>query len=461
MRILLINVALRKESPVKLFPVGLGYIATAIKNAGFTFDLFDIDINRYTDEQVNDFLKVNSYDVVLFGCLVTGYKIIKSLSLLIKKYNPNSLLIAGNSVASSIPEILLKNTMVDIAVMGEGDQTIIELLKCIQKDEDYKNIQGISYLEDNKLKINPERPRIKDISSLPFIDFSIWDIEKYITNAKNYLREPLPFNREEARALPVNTARGCIARCTFCYHIFKDVPYRSRSVDSIMNEISSLIEKYNVNFISLWDELTFFSKEHAREFAKAILDRKLKFYWFANCRADLFNDENDTEIIQMLLDAGCINMGYSLESASPEILKAMNKKITVEQFSYQTKLFQKVGLNVATSLVFGYPQETPETIKRTFDVCIENKIHPSVGFLLPQPGSVMYEYALSNGFIKNEEEYILSMADRQDLTLNMTNIPDEEFKKLVLDGARRCNEALNVGLEEDKLIKTQYYRAKK
>lgn len=139
----------------------------------------------------------------------------------------------------------------------------------------------------------------------------------------------------------------------------------------------------------------------------------------------------------------------------------MNKNISVEQFSRQTQLFHKAGIRTVTSLVFGFPQETPESIKKTFDCCIENKIYPSAGYLLPQPGSVIYDYARQNGFIGDEEEYLLKMGDRQDLRLNMTKMTDQEFKDLVLEGLKRCNDELQIGLPTEELIKTTYYRSSK
>ena len=149
-----------------------------------------------------------------------------------------------------------------------------------------------------------------------------------------------------------------------------------------------------------------------------------------------------------------------MESADADILKAMNKKISVEQFSKQTQLYQNAGLATWTSLVIGYPQETPETIKKTFDCCIENKIYPSVGYLLPQPGLPMYDYAVEHGFIEDEEAYLIKMGDRQDLRINMKQMKDEELETLVVKGLERCNKKLNVGLKLDQLIKTQYYRMK-
>jgi len=461
MKILVINVSLRPESKEKLFPIGLGYITTALKNAGFDFDIMDIDAYRYSDQEVESFLIKNGYDVVCMGCIVTGYKIVKKLSSIIKNAHPKTLIIAGNSVASSVVETLLSRTGVDIAVQGEGDETIIELLEAIRHEKSLDSIHGICFSKDGTIVSTPHRQPIRNISALPFIDFSIFDVELYINQSKVSASEPLPIPREQVRALPVNIARGCIGNCGFCYHVFKGVPYRYRTPDSIVSEIRTLIEKYSLNYINFWDELTFFSKKNTLELVQKIIDEDLHFYWTGSCRADLFIDDDDIYVIEKMKEAGCLGMLFSLESADPQILQAMNKHITVEQFSRQTKIFHKGGLTAWTSLVLGYPQETPETIRKTFDCCIRNKIYPSVGYLLPQPGSLMYSYARGNGFIEDEEEYLMRMGDRQDLRINMTAMTDEEFQGHVLNGLKRCNEELNIGLQEDGLIKTQHFRAKK
>ncbi len=460
MNILLINVSLRPLSPVKMFPVGLGYIATAVKNAGYAFDLLDIDAYRYSDEEVERRIRRKKYDVVCLGCIVTGYRIVRDLAAAVRRHHPRALVVAGNTVASSVTDTLLGRTEVDVAVLGEGDETIVEILKAVEEAGDLAEVRGICLRKEGSIVRTPRRPPIQDISSLPFIDFSLFDAELYITNAATYVSDPLPVPREEVRLLPVNTARGCVARCTFCYHVFDGMPYRFRSVENIVREVRELADRYAINYVGFSDELTFFSKKRALEFSEAIIQSGLRFYWVINCRGDLFDREEDIEIILKMKEAGCISVGYSLESSDPGILRAMNKKITAEDFSRQTQLFHRAGMPVVTSLVLGYPQETPETIRATFDCCIENRIYPSSGYLLPQPGSKMYEYAREHGFIRDEEEYLLLMGDRQDLRVNMTTMTDEEFERHVLEGLKRCNTILEVGLDEDNLIKTQYYRAK-
>ena len=321
------------------------------------------------------------------------------------------------------------------------------------------HVQGISYIRNGEFIKNPDRLLIKDISSLPIIDFSLFDVDIYIEASRQHANDPLPMKREEVRAMPVNTARGCIANCTFCYHVFKNSPYRFRNPDSIVAEIRELISRYQINYILFWDELTFFSKKQTIALVDRLLAEDLDVYWAGSCRGNLFDCEEDLEIMEKMKKSGCVSMAYSLESSDPSILKMMNKHVSAKQFSTQTGLFHRAGIPVGTSLVMGYPQETPETIRRTFECCIENSIYPSAGYLLPQPGSKMYDYAIASGFIGDEEEYLLKMGDRQDLRLNMTSMNDEEFEMYVLEGLKRCNSLLGVGLDERSLIKTKHYRA--
>ena len=122
MKILVINIALRPPPARKSLPLGLGYVVSAMKRAGFEFDLLDLDAHPQYSEQTERFLRTHHYDVVAMGCIVTGYKYIKWLSNTIKMAFPDTVVIVGNTVAESIPNILLTKTGADIAVMGESDK---------------------------------------------------------------------------------------------------------------------------------------------------------------------------------------------------------------------------------------------------------------------------------------------------------------------------------------------------
>ena len=135
----------------------------------------------------------------------------------------------------------------------------------------------------------------------------------------------------------------------------------------------------------------------------------------------------------------------------------MNKKIEAQYFLDQVNILNAVGITSMISVVFGYPIETPGTIKETFDMCLEAQIYPSMGYLLPLPATGMYDYAKKNKFIINEDKYLDSITERQDLCLNMTEMSDEKVRSLIAEGAAELNEKLNIGLETKSLLKTGGY----
>lgn len=452
-----VNISLRPGARVRYFPVGLGYVMTAVRDAGYAFDYIDQDLYNLSEAEVLEKIGSGKYDIVLMGCIVTGYKFVKSLSTAIKKQSPGTIVAAGNSVATSIPEELLKNTGVDVALIGEGDITDVELLDAIREKRDLRAVKGIAFKDSTgKILYTPAREPIEDISRL-YIDYSLFDIEGYIPYMSEAVARPAPVPREGLRAFPINTARGCINRCTFCYHVFRNNRYRRRSVESIFDEIGRVTRRYGINYIFFADDLSFYSKDIIREFLDQKEKSGLDFYWEGTCRGNLFTDEADIDLIVRMRENGCYALGYSLESSNEEILKAMNKHVSLENFKKQTQLLKRGGIRVFTSIVVGYPQETAETIKNTFDVCIDCELSPSVGYLLPQPGSEVYDYAIQNGHIPDVEAFLMEMGDRQDLHLNMTTMTDGELERVTEENIIRCNEALGIECTGDSLLKTTNY----
>ena len=458
MRVLLINICLRPYLPHKIFPIGLSYIAGAIHRASYDLEILDIDVNRYSDEEAERRLRKKQFDVVGFGCIVTGYKIVKGLSQLVKSINKDAVIIVGNSVASSIPEMLLSKTEVDIVVVGEGDITIVEVLDRLEGSESLEGVEGIYYKQEGKIIASPPRKPIDDIDSIPFPPWDLFDIEKYIAASSDWVDEPYPIPKESIRELSVNTARGCLFNCTFCYHVFRDNRFRARSPQSVVNEIKELQRRYDINYVFMSDEMTLYSRKQAEEFADCFLSNNLNIYWAGDCRANLFRGE-DVEIARKLKKSGCVILEYSLESGNRGILKAMNKKLTPEEFVTQVKVLNQAGIVSCTSLVFGYPQETIETIRETFSYCYDNDLYPSVGYLLPQPGTPMYDLAIERGLIRDEEEYLLNMGDRQDLNINFTNMPSEVFGGEIKQNLIRLRDKFGLPISEEHLIKTVVHKS--
>ncbi len=453
---------MRPNANRRFFPIGLGIIHTIVNDAGYNPELLDLDANPQSSKITKEYLKNNHYDVVLMGCIVTGFDKIKWISDYIRSVHSKTIIIVGNTVASSVPKLLLEHTSADIAVMGEGDITILELLCKIKDKEDYSGVPGIVTMLNGKIKKSVSRPVIKDIDSVKLPDWDLFDIDTYIGSQSENLNEPLPpIPRDQIKSMVINTARGCPYSCTFCYHAFIGTKYRYRSAKSIICEMRHLKENYGINTFSFNDEMTFITPRQTNEFAEALIESNLNVWFEADCRSGLLKKEEHLEIAYKLKKAGCLSLAYSLESANTDILIWMDKNLGPDNFLKQSKILEKVGIATLTSVVFGYPNETKETIAQTIDVCIEANVYPSAGYLLPQPGTPMYDYALKHGYITDEYEYVMKIGDRQDLWMNMTNMSDDELKETVGREMQRCATELELGLHGDSLLKTGHYKIPK
>ena len=464
LKLLFVNPCLRPGGFTKVLPVGLASVMTYFETKEYDFTLLDIDINEYDDVYVENYIKNNHFDIILLGTIVTHYKWIKWFVNMAKTQQPNSKIIVGNSVAGSIPELFLEKTKGDIVVIGEGEITAYEAVEAIRLEKDLKNVQGIAFIDNQDNIIKNEPRKAANIEDFPYINWDYFDVERYIAQP-----DPIPdknISPEDMRFMPVITARGCAFRCSFCHFVFWDDPYRNRKPKSILGEIKQLQEKYNAKYINFWDDLSFASAIQVEKFCDAVIASGLKFKWLASVRVDLFSrgrleGADALRVAKKMKESGCYTVGFALESGNKEILKMMNKEIEVEAFYKTVNTLREAGIICQTSVVFGYPIETTETIKETFDQCLKARMYPSIGFLLPLPYTVMYDYAKVHGFITDEDRYLESITERQDICVNMTKMSDDEIMNEIKIGGAKLNKALKIGLDKNSYIKTRGYKGHK
>jgi len=484
-KLLFINPSLRPEAPNRYLPVGLGYVVTAVEQAGYRFDLLDIDIGRYSDSYVENFIREGSYDVIAFGAIVSHYKWCKWLIGVIKHHSPQCRVIVGNSVGGSIPEVLFAHTEVDIVIKGEADRTIVEVLGVLrdggslgQVSEPLRpwphtngnlppcyegtGVPGIVFRDaKGRLVFTGHRKAVAKIDSLPFPNWDLFDVQAYFETARTMVFEPKRYPRDKAVVMPVNTARGCVFKCTFCHYVFWNDPYRHRSAQSVIGEIRRNQEKWGANYICFWDELSFHKLGPAETFIDELIEADLGIHWMGAVRSDLFGRSDIPRADRLraatkFVESGCLALGYSLESGNEEILKAMNKRVKAEFFGEQVDVLREAGIVSNTSLVIGYPQETEATIRETLDMCRRFRVYPSVGFLLPLPETGMWAYAVDNGFIKDADAFLSGVTERQDIVLNLTQMTDEQILAEVHGGLKRMKEEFGLDLG-DNLIRTGGY----
>ncbi|MHC1699596.1 MAG: radical SAM protein [Humidesulfovibrio sp.] len=454
-RLLFINPCLRPGARRKYPPVGLACVMTAVKKAGYQFDLLDMDADEMGLDGLRRRLLGRRYDFCGFGCIVTGLRLVREIAQMVREANPECLIVAGNSVATSIPEILLRNTEVDVAVLGEGDVTTVELVRAVAKGLDWRGIPGVAYLDGGNLALTARRPLIGNLDEIGFPDWDLFDLPKY---NEGMLKLTMDESEGEQVVFPLNAARGCPFSCTFCYHVFKGERYRKYSEPLVVQEFVRLSKSYGATFIQFWDELTFPDLPSVRRMVENLEGLDFVTRWEGVSRCNLFS-RKDAELISRMRGCGCRSVAFSIENASPEILAAMNKRLSHDRTVEHALALWEGGVTPLTSIIFGYPQETPESIRQTLELCERCNIYPSVGYLQPLPGTPVYQWALESGAIPDEYAYLMQAGDRQDLHVNLTAMPADELVGLVQDGMREL--ARKMGLTFKDPLKTGVYQKPK
>jgi radical SAM superfamily enzyme YgiQ (UPF0313 family) len=462
-KLLFVNPCLRPGGFTKVLPVGLASVMTYFHENDYDFTLLDIDINEYDDAYVENYIKNNHFDIILVGTIVTHYKWIKWFVNTAKRNQPNACVITGNSVAGSIPELFLSKTKGDIVVLGEGEISAYEAVEAIRLGKKLEEVEGIAFRNSSGKYTETSPRKAAQINDLPMINWDFFNVEKYLEQPEVIPDKSEADSNEPNRSMPVITARGCAFKCTFCHYMFWDDPYRNKAPTKILDEIEFMIKKYNATYIHFWDDLSFASAKQAEKLCNEILERGLKFKWIATVRVDLFSrskleGDDAIRVAKKMRQAGCYSVGFALESGSPEILKMMNKNIEADAFYETVRFFKEADITCHTSVVFGYPIETEETILQTFDQCYKAEVYPSIGFLLPLPSTGMYDYAKLHGFITDEDKFLESITERQDININMTKMSNEEIMNAIKKGAKKLNDMLDLGLDENTYVKTKNYQ---
>lgn len=424
MKILMINPPIR-ETAHPVVPSGLAYIAQVVRRQGYEISVLDINGLRLDKKKVLEYIKKSDANVFMIGGLITVYKYAKWLAEVIKRYHPEPIIIAGNSLASSYPEFILKNTRIDLLVIGEGESTVLELLKIISKNrklKKLKRINGIAFRNGKKIIITKQRERIEDLDSIPFPAWDLFPMQVYT-------KKQIPLEEVEAikgKVMHVVSGRGCPYRCIYCYHIF-GYHNRLRSAESIIKELEILKEKYGVNLVYFSDDLFIVNRDWVIKLCNELIKRKLDINWVTTGRTNLV----DLELLKKMKQAGCILIQYGIESGSQKMLNIMNKGVTVEQASNAIRMTREAGIIVSTSFMMGFPEEEKEDIEKTIKFCIDNDIHlVSIFFVTPYPGTALYEQVKRLGLIKDEEDFINKLGDATELTLNISKFSDKELLDL-------------------------------
>lgn len=403
-------------------PLGLGYIAAHLINAGHDVKVMACETFHYDPGHI--FKRIYESKADVFGITAMFPEIDQATNMVcnIRSIRKNTTIILGGILPTTVPEFALSKTGADICVKGEAELTIVKLIECLENDpSSLSKIPGIVY-------------KTKDGG---IIDTGTGELERDLSKILSPAYHLFPQNRlmsqyfypqdEGCIVADVLTSRGCPFNCNFCYTVSKP---RYREIDDVIDELTYLIQHYGVNTVNFLDENFVLSKKRVETLLDGFKSNGINIKFSTTARASVI----DEEIVEMLYDAGCITLNIGLESGDQAMLDRMHKKTTVEQIKYAIETTRRAGIFVEYPCMVGNIGETEESMKKTFNLLKEiawGDFQWRIPFFCtPYPGTEIYNYAIEKGIILNEEDFYQKHKNIYNLSVNLTEIPTENFLKL-------------------------------
>ncbi len=395
MKLALVNITPRGQEP----PIGLAYLASYIREYSGMRDIVIVD-----RENPVKIIEKEKPDIVGMGSYSYNFHYANALAKDIKD-KMNVPVIVGGPHISALPHHIAKSNF-DVGVIGEGEQTMLELMelheKCGSLNQDkIKEIKGIVYKNNGSAKITAQQPLIEPLDRIPYPARDLLDMEFYHTLRKG------TFDRLGIYS-QLLTSRGCPYKCTFCSPTNFWRKPRFHSAEYVVNEIKLLKEKYKADGVLVWDDLFIADKNRLREIVRLLksegLSDKMEFSVFA--RANLMNDE----MCMLLKDMNVTSIDFGLESGSEKTLRYLKKgTVTVGQNRNALKICKQYGMKTLGSFIIGSPDETEEDLRQTLELVKDKNLDEAyVLKLMPLPGTEVWDYAKKEGIVTDDPDFDFS-----------------------------------------------------
>ena len=435
MKILLISPGLRNMDVYQtkargcMPPLNLMYISALLLRHGHEVSILDLYAEELSEAAVISRIKEFNPGLVGLATYTASFDMAAALAALVKKHFPGVKVAAGGIHASYLPEVCLKNADIDYVVLGEGEETCLELAGCLEKGGDVSGVAGLAFRAGGKTVFTAPRPLIEDINSLPWPSHHLIDFGKYylgITRAVS-----------SSKAASVLTMRGCPYRCTFCSHHYGyGGRLRKRAPEDVAAEMKSLYDAYGIREFQFEDPSFTCDPAHVKELCRLIKENKLEIRWNCNIRANTASDE----LFREMSAAGCRRVLLGVESGSQEMLDRMKKGVTLEQLRNTVRLAAKYGMRVNAAFILGTPGETLETARETFNFALElDPDYVMFSVYIPSVGGELFDALAARGGLDLDKvygaDYITVYSEREPM-VEMSAIPAARLLSLMEEYTR-------------------------
>jgi radical SAM superfamily enzyme YgiQ (UPF0313 family) len=324
-------------------PLGLLSLAASLRQAGFEPRIIDGAITPDFPAAIRQELD----DCLAFGVsLLTGPMIHDAItaSEIVRRTRPDLPIIFGGWHPSLTAAQTLRESFVDVVVLHQGEFTLIEVLQRLRSGSSLEMVPGCWFKREGRIHLNPDRPPVA-LSSLPQPAYDLVDFEAYARVSGS-------------RKLPYATSIGCPYACNYCTDmVFYNRRFNPLEAERIVEEVTGLVQRYGLDEVALVDSNFLVDVRRAAAIARGFVDRRTRFRWTFQASTDLLCRMSD-EDVALLAASGVSHIGFGTESASPEVLRRMNKahQRIPDMFEAARKC-HRAGIRTTFNLIFGYPGE--------------------------------------------------------------------------------------------------------
>jgi len=407
-KILLIS-ANRLCVPYPVYPIGLSYIAAYLEKnlPGFDIELFDLNLK--TEEELRTSLLNSKPDYIGISFRNIDDIHSESSTSLIKNYEylvsfirqiTDARIIIGGSAFSIFPEVFFNRLNPDFGISGEGEHSLYKLIVALEQNEGYNHIEGLIYLENNKIKINPK----SCVNNIPL--------------RLSYHDELTDFYWKQSGMMNIQSKRGCPKNCIYCtYPLIEGKKTRIIEIDQIIEDLSFFYFKKHINYFFITDSVFNVDEGYNRQLAEKMISKGIKIQWGA-----YFTPQGLTrEALKLYKKAGLRHIEFGTESFSDTQLKNYGKSFIFDDVLKSSELCNEAGIYVAHFLILCGYGETEITLKETFSNSLRLKnpiIFPYIGMRI-YPGTILQKLAIQERKLSPEQDLLFPVyyiSDHVDIT---------------------------------------------
>lgn len=414
MNILLVTPPARQpgRSGLVVPPLGLAYLAAVLRKAGYRVKIKDAFAEGLGWEEFAAYLAAERPEILgLTGISPTIDTAFKAVRL--ARPFARTIVMGGPHVSVWGREVFKQCPQLDLGVVGEGEDTVVELAATLADGSSPKSIAGVISPDF----AGPPRKLLKDLNALPFPARDLMPLHRYA----------YPFAKSK-RVTTLFTSRGCPYHCIFCDKSVFGSRWRGRSADNILAELDEIVRRHHLSSLIIYDDLFTLDQDRVQQVCEGILSRGYKLDWKCESRVNLV----DPDTLKLMKRAGCSLVAYGVESGTQKGLDYLNKKITLDQIRRAFALTHEAGLETLAYFVLGLPLETyPDELQTIRLACEINPTYAQFATLSPYFGTRLYAEAVKQGWYRELDVKNPADQDLNRAVLISSNWSEAGLKKIL------------------------------